>query len=131
MSDVRTSEKIEAALGLGSSMVQASSDATRRMCEQGQSFVDAMSVWNSEISQFVSHRIARNTEAFARLTKCQAFPDAFAIQAQWIQDAADDYSKEMQKFIEVNGKIMSQLSGSVSTLQARSTPVRSSLRAAE
>ncbi len=131
MSDARKSEKIEATLGLGSSMVQASSDATRRLCEQGQSFVDAMSEWNSEISQFVSHRIARNTEAFARLTKCQALPDAFAVQAQWIQDAADDYSKEMQKVVEVSGKIMTQLSRSGSPLQTRSVPVRSSLRAAE
>jgi hypothetical protein len=131
MSDVRKSEKIEVALGLGSSVMQASSEATRRLLAQGQTFVGAMVEWNSEISQFFSRRIARNSEAFTRLTKCQGFPDAFAIQAQWIQDAADDYSKEIQKFIEVNGKMVTQASGLGGHLQTRSAPSRSSLRAAE
>ena len=81
MSDVRKSEKVEVASGLGSSVLQASSEATRRLLEQGQTFVGAIVEWNSEISQFFSHRIARNSEAFTRLTKCQGFSDAFAIQA--------------------------------------------------
>ena len=62
--------------------------------------------WNSEMSQFLTHRVARNGEAMGRLTKCQNLLEAFAIQTQWVQDASDDYLKEMGRLIEINGKIV-------------------------
>ena len=64
---------------------------------------------NSEVSKFLTHRVARNGETMGRLTKCQSLPDAFAIQTQWVQDATDDYLKEMSRLIEINSKIMSGL----------------------
>ena len=47
---------------LGASFVQVSSDATRRLCEQGQSVAKTVSEWNTEVSHFLSHRVARNGE---------------------------------------------------------------------
>ncbi len=131
MNDVKKPEKVQTALGPGSSAIQASSEATRRLWEQGQTFVDALAEWNSEVAQFVGHRISRNGDTFARLSKCQGFTDAFAIQTHWIQEATDDYSKEIQKLTEINGRITTHLSGSGSHLQARSATTRSLLKAAE
>src|SRR5262249_39371847 len=94
---------------LGASIAQASSDVTRRLCEQGQSVAKTIGEWNSEVSKFVTHRAARNGETMGRLTKCQNLSDAFAVQTQWVQDAADDYMNEASRLIEMTSKIMSSL----------------------
>ena len=109
MDEVRKPDGTETLPNLGVSIAQASSDVTRRFCEQGQSVAKTMDEWNSEVSQFLTHRVARNGETMGRLTKCQNLPDAFAIQTQWVQDATDDYLKEMSRLIEINSKIMSGL----------------------
>jgi hypothetical protein len=117
---------------LGTSFVQASSEATRRFCEQGQTIAKTMNELNTEVSQFLSHRVARNNETMARMAKCQNFPQVFATEAQWAQDATDDYLREVGKLMEVNGRIMSDLLGSVG-LQTATPPstARASMRAAE
>ena len=58
----------------GVSFVQASSDATRRLCEQGQSVAKTISEWNTEVNHFLSHRVAQNGETLGRMTKCQNLP---------------------------------------------------------
>ena len=113
MNEVRKSEFAGAMPDLGVSFVQASSDATRRLCEQGQSVAKTISEWNTEVSHFLSHRVARNGETLGRMTKCQDLPEVFAIQAQWVREAADDYLKEMSKLMEANSRIMSGMLGSV------------------
>jgi Phasin protein len=97
----------------GVSFVQASSDATRRFCEQGQSVAKTIGEWNTEVNHFFSHRVARNGETLERMTKCQNLPEVFAIQALWVREAADDYLKEMSKLMEANSRIMSEMLGSV------------------
>ena len=113
MNEVRKPELAEAISGLTGPFAQASSDATRRLCEQGQSVAKTITEWNTDVSHFLIHRVARNGEALGRITKCQNFPEVFAIQAQWVQDAADDYMKEVSKLMELNSWIMSGLLGSV------------------
>jgi hypothetical protein len=113
MNEVRKSEVAGTMPDIGVSFVQVSSDATRRLCEQGQSVAQTISEWNNEVSHFLTNRAARNGEAIGRMTKCQNLLDAFAVQAQWVQDTADDYLKEMSKLLEVNSKIMSGMFGSV------------------
>jgi Phasin protein len=136
MNEVRKPELAETMPDLSTSFVQVSSDATRRFCEQGQSVAKTINDLNTEVSQFVTHRVARNGEAMGRLTKCQSFPEAFAIQAEWVQDAADDYLKEMSKLMVANSRIMSGLLGSVgqvgmqSTEQTRSSTAKGPMRAA-
>ena len=112
MNEVRKSEFAGTMPDIGVSFVQVSSDATRRLCEQGQSVAQTITQWNNEVSHFLTNRVARNGEAIGRMTKCQNLPDAFAVQAQWVQDTADDYLKEMSKLLEVNSKIMSGMFGS-------------------
>jgi hypothetical protein len=104
----------------GASLTQITSDATRRVYEQGQAVTQTMSKWNTEVSQFLTHRVARSGEAIGRMTTCQNLPEVVAIQAQWVQEAADDYLKEMSKLMEVNSKLMSSLIRSAGTDGTRS-----------
>jgi hypothetical protein len=113
MSEVRKPEFAEAISSLAGPFAQVSSDATRRLCEQGQSAVNTISERNTEVSRFLSHRVAQNGETLGRITKCQNFPEVFAIQAQWVREAADDYLKEMSKLMEANSRIMSGMLGSL------------------
>ena len=113
MNEVRKSEFAGAMPNFGVPFVQASSDATRRLCEQGQSIAKTISEWNTEVSHFLSHRVARNGEILGRMTKCQNFPEVFAIQSEWVRDAADDYMREMSKLMEANSKLMGSLMGSI------------------
>jgi hypothetical protein len=113
MNEVRKSEFAGAMPDFGVSFVQVSSDAARRLCEQGQSLAKTIGEWNSEAGRFLTHRVARNGEALGRVTRCQNFPEVFAIQAQWVQDAADDYLSEVSKLMEVNSRIMTSMLGSL------------------
>jgi Phasin protein len=122
MNEVRKSEFAWAMPDFGVPLVQASSDATRRFCEQGQSVAKTIGEWNSEVSHFLGHRVARNGETLGQMTKCQSFPEVFAIQAQWVRQAADDYLKEMSKLMEVNSRIMSGMLGSVGQVVTPSMP---------
>jgi hypothetical protein len=126
MNDINTSVLTAVIPNLGSSFVQASSDATRRLCEQGQSVTRTVGEWNTEVNHFLTHRVSRNTETITRMTKCQNYPEVFAIQAQWVRDAADDYLKEMSKLFEVNSSIMSGFLGSFGKVESHlSTDTRS------
>jgi hypothetical protein len=110
MSEVTKPEFAEAISSLAGPFAQASSDATRRLCEQGQSVAKTISEWNTEVSHFLSHRVARNGETLGRMTKCQDLPE---VLGQWVREAADDYLKEMSKLMEANSRIMSGMLGSV------------------
>ena len=113
MNEGRKPELTEAISSVVGPFVQASSDATRRFCEQGQSVAKTIGEWNTEVSHFLNHRVARNGEALGRITKCQNFPEVLAIQTEWVRDAADDYLREMSKLMEVNSKLMSGMPGSL------------------
>ena len=133
MNEVRKSEFAWAMPDFGVSFVQVSSDATRRLCEQGQSAVKTISEWNTEVSHFLSHRVAQNGETLGRMTKCQNLPEVFAIQAQWVREAADDYLKEMSKLMEANSRIMSGMFGSLGQVgmpSAAETPASPEARSA-
>jgi hypothetical protein len=65
---------------MSSLIERRSSGATRRVCEQGQTVTQTMSEWNTELSHFVSRRVARNGETIGRLTKCQTLPEVFGIK---------------------------------------------------
>ena len=132
MDEVRKSELAD----FGASFAQVSSDATRKLCEHGQSVAKTISEWNAEVSDFLSHRAARNSEAMGRMAKCQNLPEIFTIQTQWVQEATDDYLKEMSKLMEVNSRIMGGLLGSFGQVetqaaeQVRSSTAKVPMRAA-
>jgi DNA anti-recombination protein RmuC len=83
-------DRAEVIPDFAASLTQITSDATRRVYEQGQTVTQTMSEWNTEVSHFLSRRVARNGETIGRITKCQNLPEVFGLQAQWVQEAADD-----------------------------------------
>jgi hypothetical protein len=131
MNEVRMPE----ATDLGASFAQASTDATRRLCEHGQSVAKAISEsvakairdWNTEVNHFLSHRAARNGETMNHVVKCQNLPEILALQAQWMQGTSEDYLKEMSKLMEVGSRVMGGLLGSFGQIEVQSAePARSS-----
>ena len=137
MDEVSKPELAEAISSLAGPFAQVSSDATRRLCEQGQSVAKTISEWNTEVSHFVSHRVARNGEVLGRITKCQNVSEVFAIQSEWVRDVADDYLREMSKLMEVNSRLMSGMFGSLGQVgmqpstETRPSAAKTSMRAAE
>jgi hypothetical protein len=112
----------------GASVAQLGADATRRACEQGQSFAKAFCDWNTEMGQFLSHRMAQNLDAITRTTKCGNWQDAFSIQSEWLRCATDDYAKQIGKLMEVNRKIVSDVLRPVQEAALQSSdPARLSL----
>jgi hypothetical protein len=129
MDEVRKTEMTDIISGLAGPFAQAGSNATHRFCEQGQSIAKMMAEWNAEMSHFLSHRVARNGGAIGSVTKCQSLPEVFSVQARWVQDAADDYLKEMSKLMEVNSRIMVGLLGSVGQTETGPSPTKAPMRA--
>jgi len=115
---------------VGRPFAQVSSEAASRFCEQGQSVAKMISEWNGEISQFLSQRATRNGETLRRITQCQNPSDVFGIQAQWFQDATEDYLREIGKLTEVNSKVMGGWLGLIGkpeapvAFEARTPPTR-------
>jgi hypothetical protein len=95
------------------SLTQASSEATRQLCERGQSIARTISEWTTDVGYFAAHRANRTSEAMARMTRCQSFPEILAVQTQWSQEATDDYLKQASKLVELNTKIIGGLLGSL------------------
>ena len=132
VNEVRKSEFAD----FGASLAQASSDATRKFCEQGQSVANTISELNAEASQFLTHRATRNSETMGRIAKCQSLPEILASQAQWVQETTDDYMKQMSKLMEINSRIIGGLFGSFGQFgtqaaeQVRSSPEKVPMRAA-
>jgi hypothetical protein len=137
MNEVRKPELAEAISSVAGPFVQVSSDATRRLCEQGQSVAKTIGEWGTEVGHFLSNRAARNGEVLGRLTKCQNIPEVFAIQSEWVRDAADDYLRETSKLMEINSRLMSGMLGSVGktemqpSTETHPSTARTSMRAAE
>ena len=102
MDDVRKPDKADTISDLGWPLAEVSSEATRRLCEQGQTVAKTMTDWSTEVSQFLSHRAGRNSEAIGRVTKCQSLPEVFAIQVDgsqqqhpWRSDGANQTRLDM------------------------------------
>jgi hypothetical protein len=104
---------------VGAPFAQVSLNASRRLCEHGQSVAQAINEWSTEVSHFLSHRAARSNEAMQSLAKCHNFVDICAIPAQWLRDAADDYLKQTSKMIELNNRFMSDFLKLASPLEVQ------------
>ena len=126
MDEIRKPHAVPPMFDVGSSFAQISSDAARQLCEQGQVVAKTMTEWTTEVGQFFNHRLARNGEAFARIAKCPGVAEVFAVEAEWVRDAAEDYFKEMQKLTELNGKIVGNLTAG--QFEAAARPTKASMR---
>jgi len=82
----------------------ASSDAARRVSDQGPVVTKAIADWNTEFSSFVSHRMSRNSEVVGQMTK--GIPEALAAQGQWVQEAVEDYGRLMEANMKIIGGLM-------------------------
>jgi len=115
---------------LGASFVQLGSEAARRFCDQSQGVASAFGNWNTEVGQFMSRRMTRNLETISRIMGCGNLQEVFSIQTEWLRDASEDYVTEINRLMEVNGKVVSdtlrpaQEAATQSAEQARSSSAK-------
>lgn len=111
-------------------LANAGSDAARLFCNQGQIVAKSMTDWTTECSRFVTHRMNRSTEAMAQIANCHSFPEMFAVQAKWLQDAVDDYVKESSKLLDVNNNIVGSMARQVGQGETPQSPAKAPTKAA-
>ena len=130
MDDFRTPE----VANLGTAFAGLGSDAARRLCDQSQGYARVIGEWNTEVAQFLSHRVTRNLDAAARIMRCGNLQDALSIQTEWFGQTTDDYLKQFGKLFEANVKVVSdavrpvQEAAVLATEQARPSPAKVAMK---
>ena len=59
------------------------------------------SQWQREMLNFVSQRLARDSETLQQLTACQSVQDLTTIQSKWLQETVQDHANEATKVMEI------------------------------
>jgi len=121
MSDFRKAEKEFP--GSAWPMDQVNLGTVRQFWERSETFANALTDWNTEVTHFVTKRVSRDGEALGRVTQCRSLPEVFEVEAQWLRGAFDDYFSEARRLMEVNGRIISSFvepTGPVGTLASSS-----------
>jgi Phasin protein len=64
----------------------------------------AMSEYQSEVLDFMAHRLAKDSHAVRELGECQNWRDVADLQSKWVEDTFRDYSKEATKIMAIYAK---------------------------
>lgn len=107
MSEQQTAEHALWATFFPADFAKAGSDAMQRLFDRGHAVTQMLSDWNVEYNRFVVQRLARNGDTVGRLSKCESLPDIMSVEAGWVQEAMDDYIREMSTLAAMNTRIVS------------------------
>ena len=58
----------------------------------------------SEMLDFMSHRLSKASEAARELGQCRNAEDASGVHSKWLQDTVKDYSAQSTKVMAINVK---------------------------
>jgi phasin protein len=58
----------------------------------------------SEMLDFMSHRLSKDSQAVRQLGECRSWEDASGIYSRWLQETFKDYSAEATKVMAMNVK---------------------------
>jgi hypothetical protein len=58
----------------------------------------------SEMLDFMSHRLSKASEAVRELGQCRSWEDASGVHSKWFHDALTDYSAQSTKVAAINVK---------------------------
>ena len=58
----------------------------------------------SEMLDFMSHRLSKDSDAVRELGQCRSWEDASGVHSRWLQDTFTDYSAEGTKVMAINVK---------------------------
>jgi len=62
------------------------------------------SEYQSEMLDFMSHRLSKASEAVRELGQCRSWEDASGIHSKWIEGTLGDYSAQSTKVAAINVK---------------------------
>ena len=51
--------------------------------------------------EFLSHRLAKDSDALHKLGECKSLHDVTAIQSTWLQETVQDYTTEATKVLDI------------------------------
>lgn len=72
-----------------------------------QSYLNALTELNEELMGFANRRLASTTEAQNSLKDCKTWEEAIQVQQDWMRDAGEQYSEELQRLMELTTRTMS------------------------
>jgi hypothetical protein len=58
----------------------------------------------SEMLDFMSHRLSKASEALRELGQCRSWEEASGVQSKWMEDTLRDYSAQSTKVAAINLK---------------------------
>jgi hypothetical protein len=58
----------------------------------------------SEMLDFMSHRLSRDSDAARELSRCRSWGDVSGVRSQWLQGTFKDYSAQATKIMAINVK---------------------------
>jgi hypothetical protein len=58
----------------------------------------------SEMLDFMSHRLSKDADAVRELGQCRSWEDASGVHSKWLQDTVKDYAAEATKVTAINVK---------------------------
>lgn len=90
-------------------MTRAGSDAAQHWLTCTKSVADAFVDLNREMTHFVTRRMSRSNEAMARMTHCTSLPQILDAEANWLQEAFEDYSAEAGRLAEANVRLFGSI----------------------
>lgn len=108
---------------------QVSPEIAQQWLNCTQAMASAIVDLNQEMTQFVSRRMSRSSEAMARLAGCTSLPQMLDAEVRWMQEVFDDYSAEAGKLAEVNARLLGAMMGPVEAQAA--APAKAMASAAE
>jgi Phasin protein len=83
----------------------------RAASESRQALFDGLEAWfataseyQREVVDFVSNRLAKNSDTMREMLGCRNPADAMAIHARWVQETIRDYSAERTRMLAIYTK---------------------------
>jgi hypothetical protein len=91
-------------------IVRSSLDQTS-VPQSGRALADGMEAWFATVSEcqremvdFVSNRLAKDSETMREMLDCRNPAEAMEIHSRWVQETIQDYSAEMTKTLAIYRK---------------------------
>lgn len=71
-----------------------------------QSYMSGIAAVNQEIANFIQTRLRRDVELGESLARCRTWSESTKAQSDWLKQATEDYSTEVQKLFELNSSLL-------------------------
>lgn len=97
----------------------AFAEMSKSMNDWTAAWMEGATRWYGDSAKFVSDRLERDRQALERFAGCKTFAEFAEVQQDWIGKAADDYTRESRRVMEL---ALSSATFTPSSAQPQETP---------